>query len=79
MAWLGLIMDQFEGIIAVLPDHPTPCYLNQRPTITSRVPFVILGGKKRMTEDIDFQKRPRGTGKFGIKNAVDFLEFLFQE
>jgi len=72
---VGTIMDQFEGVIAVLPDHPTPIRIKTH--TRDPVPFVVRG---KGTDSTDrFSEQAARKGKFGIKNAVDFLEFLFQE
>jgi 2,3-bisphosphoglycerate-independent phosphoglycerate mutase len=72
---IGTIMDQFEGVIAVLPDHPTPIRIKTH--TREPVPFVIRGKGKDGTER--FSEEAARNGKFGMKNAVDFLEFLFSD
>jgi 2,3-bisphosphoglycerate-independent phosphoglycerate mutase len=69
----GMILDEFDGVLAVLPDHPTPICV--RTHTRDPVPFVILGKGKDATEY--FSEREARTGQFGTKNAVDFLNFLF--
>jgi 2,3-bisphosphoglycerate-independent phosphoglycerate mutase len=69
----GMILDEFDGVLAVLPDHPTPICV--RTHTRDPVPFVILGKGKDATEY--FSEREARTGRFGTKNAVDFLNFLF--
>jgi 2,3-bisphosphoglycerate-independent phosphoglycerate mutase len=69
----GMILDEFDGVLAVLPDHPTPICV--RTHTRDPVPFVILGKGKDATEH--FSEREARTGRFGTKNAVDFLNFLF--
>ncbi len=70
---VGMILGEFDGVLAVLPDHPTP--ISVRTHTRDPVPFVILGKGRDGTEH--FSEREAMTGKFGTKNAVDFLSFLF--
>jgi 2,3-bisphosphoglycerate-independent phosphoglycerate mutase len=70
---IGMILKEFDGIIAVLPDHPTP--IRVKTHTRDPVPFVVVGKGKDSTEQ--FSEKTARTGKFGIKNAEDFLAFLF--
>lgn len=70
---VGMIRDKFDGVIAVLPDHPTPIRIKTHSR--EPVPFVIVGkGKDASTH---FSEREARSGMFGIKKATDFLSFLF--
>jgi 2,3-bisphosphoglycerate-independent phosphoglycerate mutase len=70
---VGTIIDGFDGLVAVLPDHPTP--IRVKTHTADPVPFVVRGkgtdGTRRFTE------REAARGMFAMKNAVDFLPFLF--
>jgi 2,3-bisphosphoglycerate-independent phosphoglycerate mutase len=70
---IGMILKEFDGIIAVLPDHPTP--IRVKTHTRDPVPFVVVGKGKDSTEQ--FSEKTARTGKFGMKNAEDFLAFLF--
>jgi 2,3-bisphosphoglycerate-independent phosphoglycerate mutase len=70
---IGTILDEFNGVLTVLPDHPTP--INVRTHTRDPVPFVIQGKGKDGTRQ--FSEREARNGRFGIRNAVDFLDFLF--
>lgn len=70
---IGLILEEFDGVLAVLPDHPTPIRI--RTHTRDPVPFVVVGKGKDLTEHYSEQVA-RGGG-LGMKNAVDFLDFLF--
>ncbi len=72
---VGMILEEFDGVLAVLPDHPTP--ISVRTHTREPVPFVVLGKGRDMTEH--FSEREARTGRFGTKNAEDFLNFLFHE
>jgi 2,3-bisphosphoglycerate-independent phosphoglycerate mutase len=70
---VGMILDSFDGIVAVLPDHPTPI----RAKIHTRdpVPFAVRGKDTDTTSE--FSERAARSGGLGTKNAVDLLGFLF--
>ncbi|MGB8309211.1 MAG: cofactor-independent phosphoglycerate mutase [Methanoregula sp.] len=70
---VGAIREEFDGIVAVLPDHPTPIRIKTHSR--DPVPFVVTGKGtdtcKRLTE-----KEARN-GMFGTREATAFLSFLF--
>ncbi len=70
---VGMIMDGFDGVIAVLPDHPTP--IRAKTHTRDPVPFVVRG--KGTDSTSAFSEKAACEGKFGIKKATEFLEFLF--
>ncbi len=70
---VGMIMDEFHGVLAVLPDHPTP--IRARTHTRDPVPFVVRGkGKDGLS---GFSEKAARSGHLGTKNAVGFLDFLF--
>jgi 2,3-bisphosphoglycerate-independent phosphoglycerate mutase len=70
---VGMIMDEFHGVLAVLPDHPTP--IRARTHTRDPVPFVVRGkGKDGLS---GFSEKAARSGNLGTKNAVGFLDFLF--
>lgn len=70
---VGTILDGFDGVVAVLPDHPTP--IRVKTHTTDPVPFVVRG--KGIDATKRFTEKEAQKGVFGIKNAVDFLPFIF--
>lgn len=70
---VGLILESFDGTVAVLPDHPTPIRLKTH--TNAPVPFIIHGkitdNTKRLTE------REGAQGKYGIREATGLLDLLF--
>jgi 2,3-bisphosphoglycerate-independent phosphoglycerate mutase len=70
---VGMILDNFDGVVGVLPDHPTP--IRVKTHTRDPVPFVIRGKGKDLTEQ--YSEKAARSGGFGMKNAVDFLDFLF--
>jgi 2,3-bisphosphoglycerate-independent phosphoglycerate mutase len=70
---IGQIMKDFNGRIAVLPDHPTP--LSIRTHTADPVPFAILGLKKDGCRS--FSEREAARGGFGSITGPDLLPLLF--
>lgn len=69
----GMILDSFDGIVAVLPDHPTPIRI--RTHSREPVPFVVVG--KGKDGCVRFSEKEAQNGRFGTMEAVGFLDFLF--
>jgi 2,3-bisphosphoglycerate-independent phosphoglycerate mutase len=69
---VGTIMETFKGIIAVLPDHPTP--IRVKTHTPDPVPFAIRGllrdGTSRLTE------REGARGGYGTVEGVGFLPLI---
>ncbi len=70
---IGMILEGFDGVVAVLPDHPTP--IRVRTHTRDPVPFVVVGKEKDATER--YSEEAARSGGLGTKNAVEFLDFLF--
>jgi len=70
---VGTILDGFDGIVAVLPDHPTP--IRKKTHTADPVPFVVRGKGRDAT--VRFTEREAEKGMFGMENAIGFLQFLF--
>ncbi|MDD1686606.1 cofactor-independent phosphoglycerate mutase [Methanoregula sp.] len=70
---VGTILNGFDGVVAVLPDHPTP--IRAKTHTRDPVPFVVRGKGTDNTQV--FSEKAARTGGLGMKNAVDFLDFLF--
>jgi 2,3-bisphosphoglycerate-independent phosphoglycerate mutase len=70
---VGMVLEEFDGILAVLPDHPTP--IRVKTHTRDPVPFVVVGKGKDKKEH--FSEKTARLGKFGMKNAENFLTFLF--
>ncbi|MEI8330486.1 MAG: cofactor-independent phosphoglycerate mutase [Methanomicrobiales archaeon] len=69
----GMILENFNGIVAVLPDHPTP--IRVKTHTRDPVPFAVVGKGTDITRE--FSEMTSQSGGLGTKNAVDFLTFLF--
>jgi 2,3-bisphosphoglycerate-independent phosphoglycerate mutase len=72
-AMIGTIMQEFSGIIAVLPDHPTPIRLKTH--TADPVPFAVYG--KGRDESRAFSEREGARGRYGTIPATGFLPLLF--
>lgn len=71
-AMLGSIMQEFDGRIAVLPDHPTP--IRVKTHTMDPVPFAIRGIKTdRCTR---FSEKDAVSGGFGALKGTDLLPLL---
>jgi 2,3-bisphosphoglycerate-independent phosphoglycerate mutase len=71
---LGKILETFDGIVAVLPDHPTP--IRVKTHTADPVPFAVRGlrrdGCGRLTE------REAASGSYGTIDAVEFLPMILE-
>jgi 2,3-bisphosphoglycerate-independent phosphoglycerate mutase len=70
---VGMILSAVDGVIAVLPDHPTP--IPVRTHTTDPVPFAVLG--KGRDDTVAFSEEDAQNGSFGLMEAQDFLPMLF--
>jgi 2,3-bisphosphoglycerate-independent phosphoglycerate mutase len=70
---IGTILDSFDGVLAVLPDHPTPIRIKTHSR--DPVPFVIRGKGTDCVET--YSETAARNGGLGTKYAAEFLEFLF--
>jgi 2,3-bisphosphoglycerate-independent phosphoglycerate mutase len=70
---VGMILDAFDGVVAVLPDHPTP--IRVKTHTRDPVPFVVRGKGTDGTQT--YSEVAARDGELGTKNATEFLEFLF--
>ena len=71
---VGAIREKFDGIVAVLPDHPTPIRIKTHSR--EPVPFVVTG--KGTDGCMHFTEKEAQSGMFGLKEATEFLSFLFK-
>jgi 2,3-bisphosphoglycerate-independent phosphoglycerate mutase len=69
---VGKILETFDGIVAVLPDHPTP--IRVKTHTADPVPFAVRGigtdGCRRLTE------REAAKGGFGLREATGLLQLI---
>jgi 2,3-bisphosphoglycerate-independent phosphoglycerate mutase len=69
---VGMILEEVEGIIAVLPDHPTPIRI--RTHTADPVPFAVIGRGIDSTES--YSEKEAVKGSFGTMEATEFLSML---
>ncbi|WML66860.1 MAG: 2,3-bisphosphoglycerate-independent phosphoglycerate mutase [Methanoregula sp. SKADARSKE-2] len=70
---VGTILGQFDGVVAVLPDHPTPVKLKTH--TRDPVPFAVIGKGEGGADR--FSERAAMNGELGTIDAGDFLKLLF--
>jgi 2,3-bisphosphoglycerate-independent phosphoglycerate mutase len=70
---IGTILEEFYGVIAVLPDHPTP--IRARTHTRDPVPFAIRGREKDNVTR--FSEREAANGSYGTRDAKEFLSLVF--
>lgn len=69
---VGYILDHVEGVIALLPDHPTPLALKTH--TSDPVPFAVMG---LGTDDVaSYSEDAAENGSFGLMDALDFIPML---
>ncbi len=69
---VGYILDHMDGVIALLPDHPTPLALKTH--TSDPVPFAVTG---LGTDDVDsYSENAAEKGSFGLMDALDFILML---
>jgi 2,3-bisphosphoglycerate-independent phosphoglycerate mutase len=69
---VGYILDHMTGIIALLPDHPTPLALKTH--TSDPVPFAVMG---KGTDDVhSYSEDAAEKGSFGLMDALDFIRML---
>jgi len=69
-----------EIVIAILPDHPTPCKI--RTHSNEPVPFVIFNPKRKPKEvkPRQYSEKSGEDGEFGlVKNGEEFMQLLLSE
>jgi 2,3-bisphosphoglycerate-independent phosphoglycerate mutase len=72
---IGIALDSFNGIICVLPDHPTPLRLKTH--TREPVPFAIIG--KGRDETRRYSEREAEKGSYGQIRGPELLPLLFSE
>jgi 2,3-bisphosphoglycerate-independent phosphoglycerate mutase len=70
---VGMILGEVTGIIAVLPDHPTPIRLKTH--TADPVPFAVLG--RGIDTTSAYSEKEAAGGSFGIMDASAFLPMIF--
>ncbi len=70
---IGTILERFDGIIGILPDHPTPVRVKTH--TCDPVPFAILGWE--IDDTVSFSEEEAKKGSYGCIDATMFLPLLF--
>lgn len=69
---IGTIMKEYSGLIAVLPDHPTPIRIKTHTSVP--VPFAIFGKEKDKTTR--FSEQEGGKGMYGLLPGIRLIPLL---
>ncbi|MDD1664384.1 MAG: cofactor-independent phosphoglycerate mutase [Methanomicrobiales archaeon] len=74
-ALVGTIMESFQGIIAVLPDHPTP--IRVKTHTPDPVPFAVRGLLRDRT--VRLTEREAAKGGYGTIEGTGFLPLILKK
>ena len=74
---VGYILDNFDGCVMLMPDHPTP--IAKKTHTHDPVPFAIRGLGEPDDVQVYTEKEVREKGSYGLIQAVDLLDMVFKE
>ena len=74
---VGYILDNFDGCVMLMPDHPTP--VAKKTHTHEPVPFAVRGLDKPDGVTVYTEKDVRENGAYGLINAGDLLKMVFSE
>ncbi len=74
---IGYILDNFDGCIMLMPDHPTP--IAKKTHTNDLVPFAIRGLGEPDDVQVYSEKEVQAKGSYGHIQAVDLLDMVFKE
>ena len=73
---VGYILDNFDGVVMLLPDHPTP--IVKKTHTHDPVPFAVMGPGFAADECQCYsEKECSAKGAFGLMQAADLLKTVF--
>ncbi len=72
---IGYILENFEGCVMLMPDHPTP--IAKKTHTHDAVPFVVMGKDEADSVSAYTEKDVRENGAYGTIKAVDLLPMVF--
>ena len=74
---IGYILDNFNGVVLLMPDHPTP--IAKKTHTNAAVPFAVMGKDAADACEIYTEKEVASKGGYGSINAGDLLAMVFKE
>ena len=74
---VGYILDNFDGCIMLMPDHPTP--IAKKTHTRDPVPFAVLGLGKADDAAAYTEKEIAAKGSYGMVKSTDLLKTIFSE
>ncbi len=73
---VGYILDNFDGCVLLMPDHPTP--IAKKTHTNAPVPFAVLG-KGTDAVSVYTEKEVAAKGSYGLVQATDLLAKIFAD
>ncbi|HJK09523.1 MAG TPA: phosphoglycerate mutase, partial [Methanocorpusculum sp.] len=74
---VGYTLDNFDGCIMLMPDHPTP--IAKKTHTRDPVPFAVLGLGKADDAAAYTEKEIAAKGSYGMVKSTDLLKTIFSE
>ncbi|MDV0441592.1 cofactor-independent phosphoglycerate mutase [Methanorbis furvi] len=74
---VGYILDNFDGCVMLMPDHPTP--IAKKTHTRDAVPFAVLGLGEKDSVSMYTEKEVAAKGGYGSVQSVDLLRMIFAE
>lgn len=74
---VGYILDNFDGCVMLMPDHPTP--ICKKTHTHAPVPFAVMGKGEPDAVSVYNEKEVAEKGSYGIIDAVNLLDMVFKE
>ena len=74
---VGYILENFEGCVMLMPDHPTP--IAKKTHTHDAVPFVVMGKDAADAVSVYTEKDVAENGAYGLIKATDLLPMVFGE
>ncbi|HJJ48893.1 MAG TPA: cofactor-independent phosphoglycerate mutase [Methanocorpusculum sp.] len=73
---VGYILDNFDGVVLLMPDHPTP--IVKKTHTNDPVPFAVMGKDAADACSVYTEKEVRAKGAYGLIQAGDLLQMVFE-
>ena len=74
---VGYILDNFDGCVMLMPDHPTP--IAKKTHTRDPVPFAVLGLGKADDAAAYTEREIAAKGSYGMVKSTDLLKTIFSE
>ncbi|MDV0443460.1 cofactor-independent phosphoglycerate mutase [Methanorbis rubei] len=74
---VGYILDNFDGCVMLMPDHPTP--IAKKTHTRDAVPFAVLGLGGKDSVSVYTEKEVAAKGEYGSVQSTDLLKIIFSQ